>query len=169
MYGEGVLDSITSNIIAEESVPPFFTILISIMIAIIPLTKLPLNVRPIVATVDAVFGLDTMVIAEDGSLIGFSSFTRGLLKIIIRVVMIILLVISSILFPAFDSIMAFMGSAMCFTICVILPVSFYLKIFGKEIEVRERIWCWFLITVCSIMAVTGTVFAFLPKSLIGAD
>lgn len=168
MYGEGVLDSITSNVIAEESVPPFFTILISIMIAIIPLTKLPLNVRPIVATLDAIFGLDTLVLAEDGSLVGFSSFTRGLLKIIVRIVMIILLVLTAIAFPAFDSIMAFMGSAMCFTICVILPVSFYLKIFGNDIQLRERIWLWFLIVVCTGMAATGTVFAFLPKSLIGA-
>ncbi len=169
MYGNGVLDSITSNIIGTEGLPRSLTLLISVFIAIIPLTKLPLNVRPIVATLDAVLGLDARVIAEDGVLIGMSAFTRGVLKVVVRVVIIILLVITAVIFPSFDSIMAFMGSAMCFTICVILPVAFYLKIFGTEIKYAERVWCWFLIVTCSIMAVTGTVFALLPKSWIGAE
>jgi vesicular inhibitory amino acid transporter len=78
-------------------------------------------------------------------------------------------VIISIVFPAFDSIMAFMGSTLCFTICVILPLMFYLKIFGKEVSLRERLLDYFLIAVCSVLAIVGTVFAFLPKRMIGAD
>jgi vesicular inhibitory amino acid transporter len=64
--------------------------------------------------------------------------------------------------------MALMGSSLCFTICVIMPLSFYLKIFGKDISLRERILDWFLIITCSIMAIIGTVWAFLPKDQIGA-
>lgn len=169
MYGEGVLDSVTSNIIGTSGVPQFLTILISIFISIIPLTKLPLNVRPINATADAVCGLDVHRVAADGTLIGLSALSRGILKIVIRVLIIILLVITAIIFPAFDSIMAFMGSAMCFTICIILPVAFYLKIFGAQIKRVERMCLFALMGVCSIMAMTGTVFAFLPKSLIGAE
>lgn len=65
--------------------------------------------------------------------------------------------------------MAFMGSTLCFTICVILPLMFYLKLFGKEISFRERVLCYFLIAVSSVLATVGTVWAFLPKSLIGAE
>lgn len=83
--------------------------------------------------------------------------------------MIVVFVIIAIIFPAFDSIMAFMGSTLCFTICVILPLLFYLKIFGKEVSARERVLAWFLIVVCSILAVVGTIFAFLPKGMIGAE
>lgn len=82
---------------------------------------------------------------------------------------VVIFVIIAIVFPAFDSIMAFMGSSLCFTICVILPLLFYLKIFGKEVSIQERIFDYFLITVCSILATVGTVWAFLPKSWVGAE
>lgn len=100
---------------------------------------------------------------------GMSGFTRGIFKITIRVLVIVLMVVIAVVFPHFDSIMALMGSALCFTICVILPVAFYLKIFGKDIPLKERILDWVLIISCSIMAVIGTVWAFLPKDLIGAS
>jgi solute carrier family 32 (vesicular inhibitory amino acid transporter) len=78
------------------------------------------------------------------------------------------MVVAAILFPDFDSIMALMGSALCFTICIILPVAFYLRIFGTDIPLKERILYWVLIISCSGMAVVGTVWAFLPKEKIGA-
>ncbi len=62
-----------------------------------------------------------------------------------------------------------MGSVLCFTICIILPLAFYLKIFGKEISRKERILDWFLIVSCSIMAIIGTVWVFLPKNMVGAN
>jgi vesicular inhibitory amino acid transporter len=44
-----------------------------------------------------------------------------------------------------------------------------LKLFGKDISIRERILDYFLIVVCSVLAVVGTVWAFLPKRMIGAE
>lgn len=58
--------------------------------------------------------------------------------------------------------MALMGSALCFTICIILPIAFYLKIFGREIPLGERVLDWVLLILSSIMAIVGTVWAFLP-------
>ena len=66
--------------------------------------------------------------------------------------------------------MALMGSALCFTICVIMPVSFYLKIFskeGKEIGLWERVVDYGLVVVCTALGIVGTVFAVLPKEKIG--
>jgi solute carrier family 32 (vesicular inhibitory amino acid transporter) len=97
-----------------------------------------------------------------------SPLTRGVFKILIRVLVVLLIVVIAIVFPDFDSIMALMGSALCFTICIILPVAFYLKIFGKDVSLKERIFDWFLIISCSIMAIVGTVWTFLPKDMIGA-
>ena len=97
-----------------------------------------------------------------------SGFSRGLLKLGIRILTVIIITIIAILVPSFDRIMALMGSALCFTICIILPLAFYLKLFGHELSLEERVFDWFLIAVCSIMAVVGTVWAFLPKSMIGA-
>lgn len=163
------MDEITANIIGTAGYPRTLSVLMSVFIAIIPLTKVPLNARPIVSTIETLTGLDPASISDSQAFTGLSGYTRGILKVVIRVVVIVIFVIISIIFPAFDSIMAFMGSTLCFTICVILPLMFYLKIFGKEVTLRERILCYFLITISSIMATVGTVFAFLPKSMIGAE
>lgn len=81
----------------------------------------------------------------------------------VRFAVIILIVFIAVVFPSFDRIMALMGSCLCFTICIILPIAFYLKIFGNEVPVRERIFDWVLLIVSSIMALVGTVWVFLPK------
>lgn len=169
MFGDGVRDEITSNIIRSSGYPRFLTILISVFIAIIPLTKLPLNVRPIISTIEVLTGLDPRAVPNSPSLIGLSSQTRGLLKVTTRVVVIIILVVLAIVFPAFDSIMAFMGSALCFSICIILPLLFHLKLFGDKIGRAQKIFEYLLVTVFSILAIVGTVFAFLPKRMIGAE
>ncbi len=71
----------------------------------------------------------------------------------------------AILVPSFDTVMGFMGSAMAFSICIILPLAFHLKLFGKELGMKEKVLNWFLIVVCSVMAVIGTVWVFLPKQM----
>ena len=169
MFGDGVMTEITANIIDTSGYPRVLSLILSIFIAIIPLTKVPLNARPIVSTLEVLCGLDPQSISDAEPLTGLSPTARGILKIVIRVLVIVVFVIIAIVFPAFDSIMAFMGSTLCFTICVILPLMFYLKIFGKEVSLRERILDYFLIVVCSILALVGTIFAFLPKSIIGAS
>ena len=169
MFGDGIKDEITANIIRSSGYPRSLTILMSIFIAIIPLTKLPLNVRPIISTIEILTGLDSRALSNNHSLVGISGQTRGFLKVTTRVVVIIILVVLAIIFPAFDSIMAFMGSALCFSICVILPLLFYLKLFGDKIGKLEKSFDYLLIVVFSILAIVGTIFAFLPKSLIGAE
>jgi len=169
MFGDGVATEITANLLNTKGYPRMLSIIMSVFIAIIPLTKVPLNARPIVSTIEAICGLDTLSVSDSPALTGLSGYTRGILRVVVRVVVIVIFVIIAIVFPAFDSIMAFMGSSLCFTICVILPLMFYLKIFGKEISLRERMLDYVLIGICSVLAVVGTVWAFLPKSLIGAE
>lgn len=163
------MDEVTANIIGNSSYPRSLSLMICIFIAIIPLTKVPLNARPIVSTIELLCGLDSRAMPESQALAGLSGYTRGIMKIVIRIVVLIIFVVIAIVFPAFDSIMAFMGSALCFTICVILPLMFYVKMFGKEISRRELILDYFLIVISSVMAIVGTIWAFLPKKLIGAE
>jgi vesicular inhibitory amino acid transporter len=85
---------------------------------------------------------------------------------VVRIFTVALIVVLAIVFPSFDRIMAFLGSFLCFTICIILPLAFYLKIFGKEISKKERIVDWFLLILSSILAAIGTVWAFLPREMI---
>jgi len=118
MFGDGVRDEITSNILMETSYPRALTILMCCFVAIIPLTKVPLNSRPIVSTIEVLMGLHQQTVADNTGLVGRSMYFRGFMKLLIRIVVIVVFLAIAIVFPAFDSIMAFMGSALCFTICV---------------------------------------------------
>lgn len=118
MFGDGVRDEITANILQTTGYPRVLTLLMCIFIAIIPLTKIPLNARPIISTAEVVLGLHQQAVSDNSSLVGRSANFRGIMKVVIRVGTVLCFLVISILFPAFDSIMAFMGSALCFTICV---------------------------------------------------
>ncbi|KAK4137328.1 putative amino acid transporter protein [Trichocladium antarcticum] len=173
MFGDEVRDEITSNILLESSYPRALTVLMCLCIGIIPLTKIPLNARPIVSTVEVLLGLHQQSLADTGPgaglLVGRSMAFRGAMKVAIRVLVVVCFLGISIVFPAFDSIMAFMGSALCYTICVTLPIAFYLKLFGAEIPAGEKTVATAIMTVSFILSVVGTVWAFLPKSLIGVE
>ncbi|KAH8198486.1 hypothetical protein TruAng_007320 [Truncatella angustata] len=169
MFGDGVRDSVTNNLLRTTGYPAILNVLLVIFIAIIPLTKIPLNAQPIISTMEVLAGLRQQVVSDSDTLVGRSSVFRGFMKIAIRILTLLAFLIIAILFPAFDSIMAFMGSALCFTICITLPLAFYLKLFGHEIVPRERILVWTVMTISFLLSVVGTVWAFLPKSLIGAE
>lgn len=118
MFGDDVMDEITANILTTSGYPRALTILLCIFIAIIPLTKIPLNARPIITMIEVLTGMHQHAVSDTDALVGRSAYFRGMAKIGIRVMTIVMFLIIAILFPAFDSIMAFMGSALCFTICV---------------------------------------------------
>ncbi|KAL2201340.1 amino acid transporter [Corynascus similis CBS 632.67] len=175
MFGDAVRDEITSNILLEASYPRALTVLMCLCISIIPLTKIPLNARPIVSTLELLLGLHRHAAAAEydypyaSRLVGRGMGFRGAMKVAVRIGVVLLFFGISVLFPAFDSIMAFMGSALCFTICVTLPIAFYLKLFGHEIPAREKAFAFFVIVISVLLSAVGTVWAFLPKSLIGAE
>jgi solute carrier family 32 (vesicular inhibitory amino acid transporter) len=118
MFGDGVRDEITSNILKTSGYPRALTFLMCVFIAIIPLTKIPLNARPLVTMAEVLSGIHQHTVSDSQAMAGRSAFFRGVLKVAIRVAVIVGFLVISIIFPAFDSIMAFMGSALCFSICV---------------------------------------------------
>ena len=168
MFGDSVRDEITSNILLTPGYPQAISVFIVMVIAIIPITKVPLNSRPIIATLEILAGLDPRAISPSSQLQGMSGWTRGTLKATIRTLVTIFTVTIAIVFPSFDRIMTLLGSVCCFTICLIMPLSFHLKLFGKEIGRLEWWMNWVLLAVCSIMAVVSTAFACVPKEMLGA-
>ena len=118
------------------------------------------SVRPIFVTIEILCGLHSHNAQP--------SWARRVLKGSIRTILVIIITVLAIFIPSFDTIIGLMGSAMCFSICVILPVAFYLKLFGKRISMRERILDWFLIIISSILAILGTVWICLPRHMTGA-
>ncbi|OCT54638.1 Vacuolar amino acid transporter [Cladophialophora carrionii] len=171
MFGDKVRDEVTANILRSTAYPHALSVIIVVLIAIIPITKIPLSNRPMTDTVNKKFYLDLRQMDPKARMHSERSWKHRLARGSIAVLANLIQLGISIGFPDFDSIMALMGSALCFTICIILPVSFYLRIFsseGKEISLMERIIDWGLLVVCGSLAVVGTVFAILPKDKIGA-
>lgn len=169
MFGDGVLEEITSNIFLTEGYPAGISVVIAMCIAVIPLTKIPLNARPIISTLEIMCGLDARALAASSGLNGMSGMTRGIAKFVLRIVMIAVFVLIAVVCPSFDRIMTLLGSVACFSICIILPLAFHLKLFGKEISGAEKAMNWTLIVVCSVMAVTSTIFACLPREMLGME
>lgn len=167
MFGDGVKDEITKNIITTKGYPESIGLLITIAIAIIPLSKVPLNSRPIVSTIEISLGLDSRAMADTAALTGLSGMTRGILKITVRVVCVIVFIILAILVPDFDRIMSLIGSVACFTICIMLPCGFHLKLFGAELTYWQKALDWTLIVISSLLALVSTAFNFVPKEALG--
>ncbi|PYI22133.1 hypothetical protein BO99DRAFT_30943 [Aspergillus violaceofuscus CBS 115571] len=168
MFGDTVRDEITANILLTNEFPRALSICMIVFIATIPITKVPLNCRPLVATIEVLCGL---VPRPEGQSIqhgAMKSVLREASKAAIRIAVIVLIVCMAVVFPSFDRIMALMGSALCFTICIILPLAFHLKIFGKEISPRERLLNWSLLVISSILALIGTAWSFIPQETISA-
>ncbi|KAI7140325.1 vacuolar amino acid transporter-like protein 1, partial [Hortaea werneckii] len=164
MYGGGVKDEITRNVLLTDpgAYPHAINVLIVVCVAIIPLTKVPLNARPIVSTLELFLGLDARAMADPAALTGLSGYTRGILKVVLRIGITILFVILAILVPQFDTIMSLLGAVACFTICIILPCAFHLKLFGHEIPRAQKALDWGLIVVSTALAVVSTAFNFVP-------
>ncbi|KAL8710543.1 MAG: hypothetical protein Q9220_004976 [cf. Caloplaca sp. 1 TL-2023] len=138
MFGISVMDEVTSNILLTQGFPHAISIAMVIFIAIIPITKIPLNTRPIISSADKSLGLDARSIPSSPSLDGLSGYSRGMLRCLVRLVVTVVILIVAVFVPSFDIVMSLMGSVLCFSICIILPLAFYLKIFGNEISWKEK-------------------------------
>ena len=111
-------------------------------------------------------GLNAGTVPQSSKFFSQSGYARGFIKCLVRVFTIFIITLIAILVPSFDIIMSLMGSALAFSICIILPLAFHLKFFGKELGGKEKAMNWFLIVISSIMAVIGTVWVFLPNSVL---
>ncbi|WPH00792.1 Hypothetical protein R9X50_00362200 [Acrodontium crateriforme] len=167
MFGDGIKDEVTRNILTSDGYPAWLSLIIVISVAIIPLTKIPLNARPIISTIEIMLGLDPRAMADTPALAGLSGLTRGVMKLTIRISCVAAFVIFAILVPEFDTIMSLVGAIACFTVCIILPCAFHLKLFNSELSRWEKARDWFLIVVSSILAIVSTAFNFVPKEKLG--
>lgn len=165
MFGDGIGEAITSNIIKTGGFPKGLTIFMCACVAIIPLTKIPLNARPIITTADVILGLHFKPQQYSEGDAG-GAWTRAVKRAAVRVAVVFVLLVISTLFPAFDSVCAFLGAALCTLISIVFPIAFYLKLFWDEIPRTERIVSLSLIVSFSIFGLVGTIWTFLPKSLV---
>ncbi|KAK9475682.1 transmembrane amino acid transporter protein-domain-containing protein [Lipomyces japonicus] len=192
MFGDDyVTEEITNTIVDTSGYPGLLNVVMTILIAFIPLSKTPLNARPIITTIEVMLGV-TLLIADRPYHKGNFLTSPQFVRIMIRLGINALFVIIAIVFPSFDRIMALVGSALGFTICLVLPLAFYLKIFNTttttittnsnrnsnrsaqrnleqaqfKIPDAEVVFDMIVIIAGTILAVVGGAWALLPDSFI---
>lgn len=79
------------------------------------------------------------------------------LQILIRLLVTSMLVAIAVLVPDFDKVIGIMGSALCCTISVILPLLFHIRLCGDEMSSLETCLDCLLIGGGTIVAASGTV------------
>lgn len=131
-------------------------------------TDVSISTRPIISSADKLLGLDARSVASPPGLAGLSGYSRGLLRGAVRAILTVVILVVAILVPSFDTVMSLMGSVFCFTICIILPLAFYLKIFDAEISKKEKAFDWLMIGISAVLGIVGTVWVCLPASMTGA-
>ncbi|KAI7357428.1 vacuolar amino acid transporter-like protein 1 [Hortaea werneckii] len=169
MYGRRTKDEISTNVLTIQEYPQALHVVVLILVAIIPLTKFPLNCSPIISTLEVLSRIDPRAASVKPNRFNQSTFLTKTLRAVFRIVVTCAIVLLAILVPSFEVISAIMGAAFCFLICVILPVTFHLKMYGKEISRREVLCNWALILGSAVLGIAGTVWEFLPKDWIGLE
>lgn len=162
MFGDGVKDEITKNLVGYPGYPQWLAVALTVLIAVMPITKVPLNARPIVSTIEITLGLDNRTIANNMALNGLPGFYRGLLRILIRLGSIFVFIALAIWIPDFDTIMSLLGSIACFAICIILPCTFHLRIFWHEMPLWQKALDLSLAGLSLGLAIVCTAFNFFP-------
>ncbi|AMD22768.1 HHL002Cp [Eremothecium sinecaudum] len=154
MFGGSVKDEVTKSVMLTEGYPNFVYGLISALMAIIPLAKTPLNSRPIVAILDVLSGVAPN--RDDGK----KSTFKGTVRFANRLLVNIVFAAVAIYFPEFDKLIAFLGAGLCFSICVVLPCLFYLRICKDRVKPWERVVCYFTIVISVCLSILGIGAAF---------
>jgi vesicular inhibitory amino acid transporter len=162
MFGGLIMDEVTKNILLTDGYPPSLSYLLTVLLGLVPLAKTPLNARPIVSTLDILFGLEKVSMAVKSS----NSLAEKLAKFSVRVSVVLAFVVVAIIFPDFDKVIAVVGSMLCVTICMILPLAFYIKLYDGRLSKTELIVDYFLLVVFSVVAILGTVWCIIPLEII---
>ena len=150
MFGYYCNNEITNNLLITPGYPQWIYPLISGLICLIPIAKTPLNAKPIISTVDSMFGFD--LVSTNWFIRSMKSGCRFCVKVGVNALFVLL----AIIFPEFDKIIGMLGASICFLVCIILPGCFYLRLCGAKISAFERLLVSLAIGISIILALVAT-------------
>lgn len=156
MFGENTLPEITQNI-AEVPVYSRFVNRLTIWLMVInPITKYGVNLIPLNANVEQIY---------EPLIASCSSSLREVIRLSGRTFISFLVVFVAIVFPEFHQVLCLLGSLFSMIICVIFPCMCYSVLYKGKLSPGEIIVNKTIIIVSSIIAIIGTVWAFIPNIL----
>ncbi|RMY00683.1 hypothetical protein D0868_08877 [Hortaea werneckii] len=164
-----IVGYLITNLLTIQEYPEALHVVVLILVATIPLTKFPLNCAPIISTLEVLSCIDPRAASVKPNCFNQSAFLTKTLRAVFRIRVTCTIVLLAILVPSFEVISAIMGVAFCFLMCVVLPVTFHLKMFGREISRREALLNWALILGSAVLGIAGTIWEFLPKDWLGLE
>lgn len=152
MYGDHVSDSLTKNILQNTSsawVKPAACVFISLL----SVCKLALIVRPLLYVIEEVLAPASAVNGRPRPAMPQRS---SVVRACARVMLMSLLLILSLAFTQFGQVVAFLGSAICCTICVTFPLVFHLKLNAHTLTPLSRLLTRAGVLLGLLAAVVGT-------------
>lgn len=154
MFGALAKDSLIKNLMSNPAYPawvsPAFCALLGLLLA----SKLALVVRPVITVAERMFPNDEpeYITYKNGK----RTQETPMRAILARLLVLGTLFVLAILFTSFGKIMAFFGSAICFTICLTLPLMFHLKFNRDDMSIVGKALTRFGIVVGIVGAIGGT-------------
>lgn len=156
MFGDDCQDSITSNLMTNKGYPKLISPLICVFMGLLPISKLPLIAKPLITVYESYFGLSESLVEY-----GKRKEIFGFKRIVSRIIFCTFIFIISVIFTSFGQVVSLLGSAICFTICLTLPLLFYSSIFEDELTSYQK---FFFRTgaaisfICSLIGTYGSIF-----------
>lgn len=158
MFGDGAEDSITKNIIANSEYPNWIRSVICVFLGLLPVCKLALVTRPVISVYESQLSLAKRPTSTSSDR---RQTTVTFRQCIARVVFMGFLFALSIAFTSFGKVVAFLGSAICFTICMTLPLLFHLKLNSDDLSPFLALATKVGVAMGILGAVLGTYGSFL--------
>jgi len=156
MFGEKTLPEITQNI-AEVPVYSKFVNRLTIWLMVInPITKYGVNLIPLNANVEQIY---------EPLVERFNSSLQETIRISGRTFISFLVIFTAIVFPEFHQVLCLLGSLFSMTICVVFPCMCYGVLYKGQLSPMEVLVNKLIIVGSTIVAIIGTVWAFIPNIL----
>lgn len=144
MFGNSVDEILTNSIMTTAGYPSWVSTVLCLFLGLVPLTKGPLVIRPVATVLDQYFGVAAAT----------SSYHP--VKVFDKAVIIFMAFLIANLCSSFATVMAVMGSLICFTICITLPLMFYYKMFYGKLGEWEKLAFQSGIAVSVVLTIAGT-------------
>lgn len=126
MFGIACEDSVVKNLMANTNYPRWVNPLICAFMGLVPISKLPLVTKPIITVFETYLGVSNKV------------KVFSIRQVLSRLCFFLGLFLLSLIFTSFGQLVSLLGSLICFTICLTLPLLFYLHFF-KDISVYRQV------------------------------
>lgn len=141
MYGTNVNDSIIKNLMDNSNYPQAVKMVLLVVLGILPILKLPLIAKPILRTFQSHLNLKDNLTSN----------------ILIRLFYFTFILVLSLVVQSFGRVVAFLGAAICFLLCMIVPFYCKLIVFRDELSTKEQSYYIIGIVVGIIGAILGTI------------